>query len=130
MLGVDVLNRFPDFQKPEHAVHILMYMFPRQFGLHNVFTSKVDPKDTVQPFKDYTLREQEIAQFKFQQRAKGTAKGSTCRHREGHVPRRLRGTVRDLISKMQKFHGRCPYTELLRHYCPNPVLVELYLPFT
>lgn len=102
-----------------------MYIFPRQFGLHNVFTSKVDPKDTVQPFKDYTLREQEIAQSKSQERSKRTTKGSTSRNREDHVPRRLRGTVRELISKMQKLHGRCAYTELLRHYCPNPVFYAL-----
>ncbi|KAH8199578.1 hypothetical protein TruAng_006275 [Truncatella angustata] len=40
---------------------VMMYMFPRQFGLHNVFTSKVDFAHTAQRLQDYTLREQEIA---------------------------------------------------------------------
>jgi telomerase reverse transcriptase len=119
---VDVLNRFPDSEDPEHTVHISMYIFPRQFGLHNVFTSKVDPKETVQPFKDYTLREQDIAQFKSQRRSKKNTEALTTRKREDHVPRRLRGTVQRLISKMQKFHSRCAYTELLKHYCPSLVI--------
>ena len=117
-----MLNRFPDPKSLKHTVQILMYIFPRQFGLHNVFTSKVDPKETVQPFKDYTLREQEIAQLKSQERSKSTSKGGILRNSEDHLPRRLRGTVRRLIGQMQKLHGRCAYAELLRHYCPNLVL--------
>ncbi|KAI9871385.1 MAG: hypothetical protein M1830_002966, partial [Pleopsidium flavum] len=116
---VDVLNRFPNFGKPEHTVHVMKYIFPRQFGLHNVFTSSVDPRETVQPFKDYTLREQEIAQMEFRERLKRGSKGFPTEDCRPKVPKRLRGMVQGLISKMQKLHGRSSYTELLRHYCPN-----------
>ena len=52
---IDVLNRYHDFNNPTQTVHVMKYIFPRQFGLHNVFTSPVDLRETVQPFKDYTL---------------------------------------------------------------------------
>ncbi|EPS41730.1 hypothetical protein H072_4367 [Dactylellina haptotyla CBS 200.50] len=57
---IHVLNRFCDHTKRHHKVHVLKYIFPRAFGLHNVFTSTVNKADTVQQFKDYTLREDEI----------------------------------------------------------------------
>ena len=82
-----------------------MYVFPRQFGLHNVFTSKVNTQETVQPFKDYTLREDEIAE-KFS--IPSTAK----------VPKRLRGKAVKLIQKLQVLHNRCSYISLLEYYCP------------
>ncbi|RYP91931.1 hypothetical protein DL770_001991 [Monosporascus sp. CRB-9-2] len=67
-----------------NTMRVMMYMFPRQFGLHNVFTSKVDFKETSQRLKDYTLREDEI-----------TAKFGQP-HDPGfriHLPRRLRGNA-------------------------------------
>ncbi|KAK6357467.1 hypothetical protein TWF718_001777 [Orbilia javanica] len=57
---IHVLNRFYNFKKRDNNVHVLKYIFPRAFGLHNVFTSTVDKRDTAQTFKDYTLREDEI----------------------------------------------------------------------
>lgn len=54
------------------------------------------------PFKDYSLREQEIA----------LKPGDK-------IPRRLRGRLVELIQRMQKRHARCSYVELLRHYCPK-----------
>ena len=57
---VDVLNRYPfppknsaeaadDADKSgssdSNTLHVLMYMFPRQFGLHNVFTSVLDNRE-------------------------------------------------------------------------------------
>ncbi|KAK6538129.1 hypothetical protein TWF694_011011 [Orbilia ellipsospora] len=57
---IHVLNRFNDHSKRHHKVHVLKYIFPRAFGLHNVFTSFINKTDTVQAFKDYTLREDEI----------------------------------------------------------------------
>ncbi|RYP70145.1 hypothetical protein DL771_005657 [Monosporascus sp. 5C6A] len=65
-----------------NTMRVMMYMFPRQFGLHNVFTSRVDFKETSQRLKDYTLREDEI-----------TAKFGQP-HDPGfriHLPKRLRG---------------------------------------
>ncbi|KAF3912145.1 hypothetical protein ABW21_db0205925 [Orbilia brochopaga] len=57
---IHVLNRCSNPNKRNHRVHVLKYIFPRAFGLHNVFTSTVDRRDTAQKFKDYILREEEI----------------------------------------------------------------------
>ncbi|KAL8655691.1 MAG: hypothetical protein Q9226_002939 [Calogaya cf. arnoldii] len=111
-IPTNVLNRYPDPQNPHHTTHILKYIFPRQFGLHNVFTSTIDPKETVQPFKDYTLREHEITQNKRH------AVPDNASNIRSHLPRRLRGAVFDLVGKLQKRHYQCAYYELLNHYCP------------
>lgn len=83
----------------------MMYIFPRQFNLHNPFTSEVDSRQTVQPFKDYTLREEEISKlFPTQTSPK--------------IPKRLRGIVIDLVRKLQVQHSQCAYKSLLEYYCP------------
>lgn len=88
---------------------VMMYIFPRQFGLHNAFTSKVDYKETAQRLKDYTLREQEILQrFPNLVEADQTPR----------LPTRLRGAVQDLVQKLQRLHTNCSYSKLLQHYCP------------
>ena len=92
----------------------MKYLFPRQFGLHNVFTCTVDPKESVQPLKDYTLREQEIAQLDRQSLQKGAAA-------KQRIPKRLRGEALDLVRKLQRLHSRCSYRDLLKHYCPSRV---------
>ncbi|PVH78811.1 hypothetical protein DL98DRAFT_236130 [Cadophora sp. DSE1049] len=84
-----------------HTTQIMMYIFPRQFGLHSVFTKDVDPKQTVQPFKDYTLREDEI-------KARFHAK-------DPKVPKRLRGKGADLIHSRYK---RTPCSSIL-HSTPS-----------
>ncbi|KAI1918600.1 Telomerase reverse transcriptase, partial [Ophidiomyces ophidiicola] len=99
---IHVLNRYRDCTNPRHTLHVMKYIFPRQFGLHNVFTSAVDPKTTVQPFKDYTLREDEIA----------------AQQNPNKLPKRLRGLPLRLVQKLQKRHQRCSYVELLKYYCP------------
>lgn len=90
------------------TLQLMRYLFPRQFGLHNVFTSVVDSRETVQPFKDYTLREDEINRLK---------KVMGSKHRE-RCPKRLRGEAIKLVRKLQILHSRCAYVELLNHYCP------------
>lgn len=83
----------------------MMYIFPRQFKLHNVFTSEVDRTQTAQKFQDYTLREIE----------------SQKQSQDAHlpkIPKRLRGATKHLVQRLQVRHGRCSYIELLRHYCP------------
>lgn len=92
------------------------YIFPRQFGLHNVFTSTVDPKQTAQPFVDYTLREEEI----FAKRKATNNRGAAVQN-PNKLPKRLRGEIVKLIQKLQKRHQRFAYVELLRHYCPVEV---------
>lgn len=86
----------------------MKYMFPKEFGLHNVFTSINDPREAAQPLQEYTFREDEI------QSKQETRSG-------GKVPRRLRGIAIDLVWKLRRRHQTCPYAELLRHYCPREV---------
>ena len=83
-----------------------MYMFPRLFGLHNVFDSSTDTQKTVQKLQDYTLREDEIS----------TKFGANMPIK---MPKRLRGEPRRLVQRLQVLHGRCSYAQLLRHYCPS-----------
>lgn len=127
----DALNRFPLSQSSENlgaaaaddnnskapndvgnSIRIMMYMFPRQFGLHNAFTSQVDTTKTAQKLQDYTLREEEIFS-KFQKVADGDKL-----HLDVRVPKRLRGELEHLVQRLQTFHARCSYAQLLQHYCP------------
>lgn len=99
----------------------MKYIFPRQFGLHNVFTSTVDPKETTHQFLDYTLREQEIARQSLVERiiAKPTEGASSERFKA--LPRRLRDRAFQLVQQLQKRQAKCSYTKLLALYCPVPV---------
>jgi telomerase reverse transcriptase len=104
---IDVFNRFSDIKNDEHTIHILKYIFPHEFKLHNVFTSVVDSRETTQPLKDYTLREHEIS--------------TNASQYSSHLPKRLRGGPIELVRKMRKAHSKLPYVELLRYYCPARV---------
>ncbi|KAK8055527.1 hypothetical protein PG993_000754 [Apiospora rasikravindrae] len=131
---IHVLNRSP-YVKPNaesatdagvlanrndaNTLRVMMYIFPRQFGLHNAFNSKVNFSETSQRLKDYTLREQEI-QEKF-----GELAGDEIRRKKAN-PKRLRGKARELVRKLQVLHSRCSYSKLLQHYCPK--LIELSSP--
>ncbi|KGQ00641.1 hypothetical protein PAAG_12683 [Paracoccidioides lutzii Pb01] len=121
-----VLNRYPESTNRGHTVHIMKYIFPRQFGLHNVFTSSVDPKETAQRFKDYTLREDEITRHIYQRQC-NTISSEVCTQIPENVPKRLRGEPVDLVQKLQKRHQQCPYAELLRYYCPTEVTAHKLL---
>lgn len=89
----------------------MKYIFPRQFSLHNVFDSIVDFRETVHPFKDYTLREDEIRRLPPNHKGASTTK----------IPRRLRGTLVNLVQKLQILHKRCPYSQMVTYYCPSNV---------
>ncbi|KAG6081498.1 hypothetical protein E4U16_007334 [Claviceps sp. LM84 group G4] len=118
----DVLNRCPrknDGQERSqidkshaHTAKIMMHMFPRQFGLHNVFTSDVNYLETAQRFQDYTLRDEEIS--KLLKKAKNVSADGTPK-----LPKRLRGLAWTLVQRLQTLHSRCSYTELMKHYCPS-----------
>lgn len=99
---IHVLQRCSDLADDGQTIHIIKHMFPRQFGLHNVFTSEVDKRHTSQPFLDYLYREEEI--------------GSADKHPKRWLPRRLRGAVLRLVQNIRRRHSRCSYTQLLRHY--------------
>lgn len=117
----DVLNRFPRRDGKQHTVQIIRYIFPRQYGLHNVFTSKTDKRETAMPFKDYTLREKEIHQKMCGDLGDKINKVDEVTKWKQRVPKRLRGDLECLINKMRTLNQRCSYTELLRHYCPVEV---------
>ncbi|KAK8087976.1 hypothetical protein PG997_002937 [Apiospora hydei] len=105
---IHVLNRSP-YVKPDsesasdagvlasrndaNTLRVMMYMFPRQFGLHNAFNSR------------------EI-QDKF-----GDLAGDQIRRKKAN-PKRLRGRAKELVRKLQILHSRCSYSKLLQHYCP------------
>lgn len=109
--GSDGRHVQPTEQNDVNTLKVLMYIFPRQFGLHNAFTSKVDFKETSQRLKDYTLREQEIID-------KFGVLGDDSRPHKAHIPKRLRGKAKDLVQRLQVLHMRCSYSKLLEHYCP------------
>lgn len=99
-----------DVEQRRNTIKIMMYMFPLQFGLHNVFNSQVDTSQTAQRFQDYTLREEEIT-LAFPPKPDGQSQLPK-------LPKRLRGDAEKLVERLQVRHGRCSFIELLRHYCP------------
>lgn len=99
-----------DVEQRRNIIKIMMYMFPLQFGLHNVFNSQVDTSQTAQRFQDYTLREEEIT-LAFPRKPDGQSQLPK-------LPKRLRGDAEKLVERLQVRHGRCSFIELLRHYCP------------
>lgn len=118
MKHVHVMNRYPDLADETQTVHIMKYIFPRQFKLHNVFTSTVDKTETTHAFKDYTFREREIL---FADRHEVSNRKPTSGRPEGmKIPKRLRGQAVAMVSRLRKLHAGCPYSQLLRHYCPIP----------
>jgi telomerase reverse transcriptase len=104
----------------------MRYVFPRQFGLHNAFTSKVDRRETAMPFKDYTLREKEIHQSMCKALHGKATDLSEVNRWKSRVPKRLRGAAVALINRLRTLHHRCSYTELLRYYCPVKVIPSMY----
>ncbi|KUI62081.1 Telomerase reverse transcriptase [Cytospora mali] len=74
----------------DNTLRVIMYMFPRQFALHNAFTSHVDTAQTAQRFQDYTLREEEIF-TKFRKVEGGTDVLDV------RIPKRLRGKLEHLV---------------------------------
>ncbi|KAM3433002.1 hypothetical protein MY4824_006262 [Beauveria thailandica] len=121
-----ILNRYPHTtdnrntgsattnKQDLNTVKVMMYIFPRQFGFHNVFTSTVNRKTTAQKFQDYTARDEEITRHMRSDRrflAQGVPK----------IPKRLRGRAQDLVRRLQIRHHRCSYIELVRHYCASPL---------
>ena len=118
-----MLNRFPNRDDKEQAIHIMQYIFPRQFGLHNVFTSSIDPRKTAMPFNDYTLREKEIHQNMCKTLGEKSTNAEEISKWKLRIPKRLRDPALAMVEKLRILHYRCSYVELLRHYCPVEVFV-------
>lgn len=83
--------------------HLAKYVFPQQFGLHNVFTGARDFDTTTQPFRDYTVREAEI-------KALGAKR----------TPKALR-PVLPVLAKILSRHDKINYRALLDRCCPSRV---------
>ena len=98
-----ILNRCKDITSLEQTVHVMKYIFPRQFHLHNAFTSEIDSRETAQKLNDYTVRGQEIWK---------------PRGKMNHLPKRLRGQPLNLISRLRKRHSKCSYARIFQNYCP------------
>ncbi|KAK4951839.1 Telomerase reverse transcriptase [Elasticomyces elasticus] len=117
-----VLNRLRQTDNEVETVQVMKYIFPRQFGLHNVFTSNVDSAETAQQFKDYTVREKEIAAVEQRSKRKQIIAGRVdLQSKPSHLPKRLRGTAFQLVQSIRKRHARCSYHALLQRYCPRHV---------
>lgn len=113
---IHVLNRLRVTEDLQETHHVMKYMFPRQFHLHNVFTSTIDRKETAQHLKDYTIREQEISKHaRLRRRGKP---GEPHHARLPSLPKRLRGQIVELIHRTRVRHSRCPFSVLLNYYCP------------
>lgn len=115
MTHVHVMSRYHNLDDSAETIHVTKYMFPRQFGLHNAFTSSVDPQDTSQPFKDYTLREKEIERERMRRKYRPGQPSLPA----DKVPRRLRGPCFQLVQRVRKRHSMCSFRALLNHYCPR-----------
>jgi telomerase reverse transcriptase len=115
MTHAHVMSRYQNLDDHAETIHVMKYIFPRQFGLHNVFTSAVDLQDTSQQFKDYTIRETEIAR----ERAKRKNRPGQPSLPADKVPRRMRGPCFRLVERIRKRHSRCSFLALLDHYCPR-----------
>jgi telomerase reverse transcriptase len=104
---VHVLQRYPRVDSADDTFHVMKHIFPRQFGLTNVFASPKGQQSGSFKAPDFTYREEEVST---------AAKGARTR-----VPRRLRGAPNALVSRFRKRHARCSYTQLLRYHCPTGV---------
>lgn len=105
----------------------MKYIFPRQFGLDNVFTvSDAGGKNNHQS-QSHEFRENEILKHDDQrwQRLSGTGEDClstlTKEKLSSKLPKRLRGQALDLAQKLRTRHARCSYGALLQHYCPADV---------
>ena len=114
----DALNRYSNPDVPSDTINVLKSIFPRQFQLHNVFTSPANPKGAAQPFKNHTVREHEVDCPPPE--AAIAESSDSKQHLTLPTPKRLRGELFRLVTKLQYRHRRCPYKKLLAHYCPLP----------
>lgn len=89
-----------------------MHIFPRQFGLQNVFTPSADRGEVPRPLHNFDVREKEIVAKYGDQNLQG-------KDFRVPIPKRLRGMPLDLVEKMRMLHRKCVYPALLNHYCPE-----------
>lgn len=108
----------------------MKYVFPRQFGLHNVFTSHSSYYENPLS-KNYSSREEEIARKEGLEAARKQLKKSGFHAAVGErqesikIPKRLRGKPLELIRQLQNRSRRCCYKKLLQYYCSEEVCSPL-----
>lgn len=106
-MDADALNRFPNDPQT-----VMMYIFPREYGLHNVFTAEIDWKVETGPVRDYTNRDEEIAALVEKYKRK---------NEKIPRPKRLGENVLELVKKLQKRHRECSYDALVKYCSPQSV---------
>lgn len=104
---------------------MLMYVFPREFGLHNAFTSEVDRKDTSHQFKDYHIRDDEIVRLRQKWRYRSAQTRALDIRTMPPLPNRLRGPIAAIAAGCLRRQDRLAYFALLNHYCPRPCSQQL-----
>ncbi|KAJ5312719.1 hypothetical protein N7508_003549 [Penicillium antarcticum] len=116
-----VLNRFSTLGSAAQTVHVLKYVFPRQFGLLNAFTVDPNGPNSTDDLKSFMFRENEISSSEDQKprRAHNECDASDGGVGNTKVPKRLRGSAIELVRKLRTRNSRCSYLELLRYYCPT-----------
>ncbi|KAJ6121653.1 Telomere reverse transcriptase [Penicillium capsulatum] len=121
-----VLNRMSSLDSATENVHVMKYIFPRQFGLQNVFSESCDAGFQFQSEKAHDEEIRKIANLEREKRARlAQAKGikwseKECSKIDLKLPKRLRGQALELTQKLRTNHSRCAYATLLEYYCPDP----------
>ena len=124
---LDVLSRFSSLDSMAQTVHVMKYIFPRQFGLRNVFKLDSDSRNIMDDSKTFMFRESEISRLeeeKQRQRPQSNNEFADADYagvRSFKVPKRLRGITIELVRKLRNRNAQCSYGELLRYYCPTEV---------
>ncbi|KAJ5356035.1 reverse transcriptase [Penicillium concentricum] len=120
-----VLSRFSLLDSMAHTVHVMKYIFPRQFGLLNVFTLDPDACKNTDASKGFMFRETEISRLEEEKRLQRPQLGNGFAGKDCgavksiKVPKRLRGITIELVRKLRNRNAQCSYGELLRYYCPT-----------
>lgn len=103
---------------------MINYIFPRQFGLQNVFTSTANGYGTT---PNVVFRESEIRRLIEKEQLRRPAPNGDQVHEinkeaaHTKLPKRLRGQTLELVRRLRIRHSKCPYRQLLDHYCPDQV---------
>ncbi|OQE32998.1 hypothetical protein PENFLA_c001G08043 [Penicillium flavigenum] len=100
-----VLSRFSSLDSMAQTVHVMKYIFPRQFGLLSVFTLNSDGRNIMDDSKRFMFRESEISHLEEEKRLQ-----------QPQPEIEFADADHD---KLRNRNAQCPYGELLRHYCPT-----------
>ncbi|KAJ5902253.1 Telomere reverse transcriptase [Penicillium taxi] len=123
-----VLNRFSSLDSTAEDMYVMKYIFPRQFGLQNVFVRKIDANYYTNPFTAPNFREEKISRQALKRRPVQSAEQSSANTEDpiSKCPKRLRGKATELSKSLRVRHARCSYRALLEYYCP----MEANVPWT